>query len=345
MNRTPPRLCFVGNMLGRNADFITSQGQIVADLFADEDYEVTSVSARINRFARLFDIIQFLIRKRRVIDLLILELYSGWYLILAEIVTLLAGRLNLPLIIVLHGGNLPRFVERFPRMVTGILKRADLLIAPSAYLADAFRAYGFTVRIIPNVVDIRKYNFRYRKQIAPRLLWMRSFHSAYNPLLAIDVLAKLRQSHPDARLVMAGRDKGLESEVKQSARRQNLENSVCFSGFLNEERKLYEFNQADIFINTNKIDNTPVAVIEACAMGLPVVSTDVGGIANLLENEKNGLLVPDDDAEAMVAAIKRILSDQQLAGRLSGNARKLAERSSWTAVRQLWEKSFKEVLR
>lgn len=343
-NRKPIRLCFVGNMLGRNPGYVTSQGQIVADLFAAEDYEVSSVSPKINRAARLFDIARFLLTNRRRIDIIVLEIYSGWYMFLADAASRIAGRLKIPLIGVLHGGNLPDFAGRHPRWIRRVLSRTNAIVAPSPYLADAMRIYGFDVRVIPNVIDIKAYSFRLRKQVEPRLFWMRSFHPAYNPQLAMEVLAHLRRTHPQASLVMAGRDKGLEGEIRELARENGVRNAVRFPGFLDEESKMREFSQADIFVNTNKIDNMPIAVVEACAMGLPVVATDVGGISSLLQNDVTGLLVADDDAEAMVEAIKRLLGDANLTEQISRNGRELAERSSWNSVKKLWEDLFAEVL-
>jgi asparagine synthetase B (glutamine-hydrolysing) len=70
----------------------------------------------------------------------------------------------------------------------------------------------------------------------------------------------------------------------------------------------------------------------------------VGGIPDLLTDGETGLLVPDDDDEAMAKAILRLLNDPALAGRLSANGRQLAERSSWENVRLQWEELFAQVM-
>ena len=88
----------------------------------------------------------------------------------------------------------------------------------------------------------------------------------------------------------------------------------------------------------------PVAVLEACAMGLPVVSTNVGGLPDLLAHGETALLVPDDNDEAMAAAISSLLGGVGLAARLSANGRQLAERSSWEQVRPQWERIFGDLL-
>lgn len=343
-NRINRRLLFVGNMLGRNPGHITSQGQIVADLFVSEGFEATIVSSKINRAARLFDVVRTIIKNRRKTDLIVLEIYSGWYMFLAAITSELAARLKIPVIAVLHGGNLPDFARRHPRWTRRVLSLADLLVAPSNYLADAMRANGFAVRVVPNVIEIEKYPFRLRSRITPRLIWMRSFHPAYNPLMGIKVLEKLKRKYPQATLVMAGRDKGLEEKTKEAARQLGVADAVRFPGFLDEIQKRSEFSAADIYINTNRIDNMPVAAVEACAFGLPIVATDVGGISNLLQHRETGILVADADVEAMVEAVETLLENPDLSERLSRSGRRLAEKSGWHSVKKLWTDLFDEVL-
>jgi glycosyltransferase involved in cell wall biosynthesis len=172
---------------------------------------------------------------------------------------------------------------------------------------------------------------------------MRSFHSIYNPVMALRVLRLVRAVLPEATLTMGGQDKGLEPSLRREAVRMGVADAVRFVGFLDRAGKMREGEAADIFINTNRIDNTPVAVIEACAMGLPVVSTDVGGMRDLLSDGVSGLLVPDDDVQAMAEAILRLVRDPQLAARLSTNGRKLAEASSWEQVRVQWERLFAQL--
>lgn len=344
MNLKQKHLCFVGNMLGRNADYITTQGQIVADLFAVEGYQITCVSSKINRTARLAEIILTLIKDHRKFDVVLLEVYSGLYFIIASVAGLLCKIFRLPLIMILHGGNLPAFTKKHPFWTKKILNQADHLVAPSTFLAEKIGDSGYEIQVISNVVDIDSYIYRERSNISPRLIWMRSFHPIYNPEMAIKVLAKLRQSEPDATLTMAGNDKGLEDEVKTLAEKLGLSGAVRFTGFLDLEKKIKEFSAADIYINTNRIDNMPVSVVEARALGLPVIATNVGGLPYLIENGKNGFLVANNDVDAMVESIKMLLDNPELTRKISRNGRALAENSAWTTVRSEWEKLIDEVL-
>jgi glycosyltransferase involved in cell wall biosynthesis len=345
MFKKKPHLCFVGNMLGRNAGYITSQGQIVADLFAEEGYKVTCVSSKINRVKRLAEIVWTLTKKSQNIDVVLLETFSGPSFVIADFAGFFCKILKLPLIMVLHGGNLPKFLQKYPRWTKRVLRRADTLIAPSEFIAEKFNLPGYRAEVIPNVIELDKYPYRERGEILPQLIWMRSFHPIYNPEMAIKVLAELQKTEPKATLTMAGADKGLGDKIKNLAEEMGLSGSVRFAGFLDLEKKIKEFSDADIYINTNRVDNMPVSVVEARALGLPVVATNVGGLPYLIEHGHNGLLVPSEDVHAMVKNIKELLDNSELTRKISRSGRIRAEHSAWTAVRQDWEKLIEEVLK
>lgn len=339
-----PRLCVVGALIGRHAGHVTMQGLILSDLWKASGYPVIAVSSRLNRYLRLIDIVCTIIRRAREIDLLIVDTYGGPSFVVEDIATWLGRRFGHRIIMVLHGGAMPEFMARHPLWTRRVLRRADMLVAPSEFLAKAVSPYGFCARVIPNVINLSDYPYHHRRSVSPNLFWMRSFHPIYNPAMAVRVLKRLRAFTPEAKLVLAGQDKGLETDMRQLSESLGLNGSVSFPGFLNMSDKARQGVAADIYINTNNIDNMPVAVVEACAMGLPVIATDVGGISDLLKHGETGLLVPPNDDEAMCEAVKRLLNDPDLVERLSANGRQLAERSAWERVRPLWEQVIAEVM-
>ena len=344
LNRKRLHLCFVGNILGRNSKYAPSQGQIIADLFAKEDVEVSCVSSKINRAARLAEIIQTLIKGAKAFDCVLLDTFSGLSFITADVTSLICRVLKVPIVMVLHGGNLPQFIRKHPRWTKRVFNRANALVAPSPFLAEKIGVLGYEIKVIPNVIDLANYPYRERSAIAPKLIWMRSFHRIYNPEMAIKVLAKLREIEPGATLTMAGTDKGLETKVRKMAKEMGLSDAVRFAGFLDPEGKLTEFSKADIYINTNRVDNMPVTVVEACALGLPVVATNVGGLPYLISHGENGLLVPNEDVGSMVKNIKILLENPELTKKISQNGRNLAEKSAWKTVRPELEALFSKLL-
>ena len=339
-----PRLCFISHMVGRRPGYIPVQGQILSGLFKDAGYSVIAVSDRLSRSKRMADVVSTLVRRRNNIDVLIIDIYGGLSFVLEDVASLLGRRFDQKVVMWLHGGAMPAFMAEHPDWTRRVLSRADLIVAPSEFLARAIVPYGFQARVIPNVIDLSDYHYRHRQALSPRLFWMRSIEPLYNPELAIRVLARLRSTMPEASLVLAGPDKGLVAELRQLVEELGLNGAVRFAGFLDRKGKAREGDQADIFLNTSRVDNMPVAIVEACAMGLPVVTTAVGGIPDLLADNQTGLLVPDNNEDATVEAINRLLGDPDLAGRLSANGRQLAESSSWVPVRLQWEQVFAQVM-
>lgn len=317
----------------------TTQAQLLANYFRSDGYSVTSVSSRAGRLSRLFDVVFSIIRNRDRVDIVLIEVYSGLSFVLADLGSWIGKLLGIPSVLVLHGGNLPEFASDHPRWVKRVLARARVLVAPSRFLAEAIGKRGYFVRIVPNVVS----NFPASTPARigePRLLWMRSFHPIYNPLMAVDVFASLKKKFPKATMVMAGSDKGLEHATRQYATGKGVAQSVSFPGFLDENEKAKEFSRANIYINTNTIDNSPVSIIEAWAYGLPVISTNVGGIPDVVGDGINGLLVDSGDAEGMAARVEGLINTPDLAESLARNGRECAMKSSWSSVRPLWESVF-----
>jgi glycosyltransferase involved in cell wall biosynthesis len=342
MNHYHPRLCFVGPMIGNNPGHVITQGEIISEHFKKLGYPMIRASSHPNRYVRLMDIVATIIRRRKRIDILVIHVFSGPSFVVEDIASLLGKLFGLRMIMFLHGGAMPQFMKRFPNWTKRVFSRAKVIVAPSPYLAKAVEPYGFKAQLVPNVINLSHYPYQHRERVRPHLFWMRSFHEVWNPLMAVRVLARLRERVSDATLVMAGQDKGLQAEAQSLAERLGVKDAVRFPGFLDIAGKIREAEQADIFINTNHIDNMPVAVVEACAMGLPVVATDVGGIPDLLTDGQTGLLVPDNDDERMAEAILTLIDNPDLAGRLSAKGRKLAEQSSWDQVRLEWEKLFEQ---
>ena len=109
-----------------------------------------------------------------------------------------------------------------------------------------------------------------------------------------------------------------------------------FTGKLTKAEWIKLSNDYNVFINTTDIDNTPLSVIEAMALGLPIVSTDVGGLTFLIENDKDGILVPRQDAGAMVDSIIKLKSDTSLKNKLITNARSKVEKFDWSTTKHKW---------
>lgn len=328
-------LLYLGNVLSKKGYNLTYI-EILGPLLEKEDYNVIYASNQENQIFRLLHMIYSFLSNYRSTDYIIIDTYSTKGFYFAFLNSQLCRLFDKKYIPILHGGDLPNRLKRSPIMCDLIFKNAYKITVPSKYLMEVFQLkYSSNLIYIPNTLEITKYDFLKREIHQPKLLWVRSFSKIYNPKMAITVFSDLKKEFPNAELCMVGPDKeNLIEECKTYATSLNV--AVIFTGKLSKEEWITLSKNYTVFINTTHFDNTPVSVIEAMALGLPVVSTNVGGIPFLLETNKNALLVDDNDVQAMVDAIKLLLTDVNLTSTIVLNARKYVEDFDWEKVKYKW---------
>ena len=334
-------MLIVGNFLSgsRSIRFVCED---LADRLRAEGRAVVATSSRDARALRLADMLATIWRRRRGYDVAQVDVYSGPAFFWAESAGALLRALGKPHVLTLHGGNLPRFARRFPGRVRRLLAGADAVTSPSPWLARELGGVRSDIAVIPNPIAASAYPFRWRRSAAPKLVWLRAFHALYDPALAPRALARLVGRHPAATLEMIGPDKGDGSlaEARRTAERESVAERVAFVGGIPKDAVPAALDRGDVFVNTTRVDNTPVSLLEAMACGLPVVTTNVGGIPHLVRDGRDALLVPPGDADALAAAVDRIVAEPGLSERLSRAARETAERHDWSRILPRWSALF-----
>lgn len=260
----------------------------------------------------------------------------AWHLFVLPVARLALAR-GVPLIINYRGGLADEFLSQGPAHVRRLLSRADLRITPSAFLQRVFAKHGLSAEIIPNIIDLSRFKAKTPAVAvsAPVLLVARNLEPIYDNATAIRAFARVREQFPAARLIVAG--EGPErAALQQLCEQLQIAAAVEFAGRVNNADMPALYQRADLALNASTVDNMPISILEAFASGVPVVSTDAGGIPDLLESGRTGLLVPIGDAEAMAAAALTMLNDLPLAQRFSAAGQAEAQRYAWAAVKPLW---------
>lgn len=329
------KLLYIGNKLEASGSTVTSI-ETLGSLLEQEGYTVYMASTKPNKIWRLLDMIWAVLRYRRKVSYVLIDTYSTQNFYFAVTVANICRLVGLPYIPILRGGNLPERLRNNRRLSWKLFNGAKINVSPSAYLMEEFKKEGYNNLIeIPNNIVLENYPFRLRPDPKPKLLWVRSFAEIYNPDLALEVVKLLLKSDYQASLCMVGPDKdGSLERCKNIAAEASL--PIKFTGRLSKSEWIDLSKDHDIFINTTNFDNTPVSVIEAMALGLPVVTTNVGGIPYLLENKRDALLVEPNDADAICQSVISLIEDPQTAVHLARNARKKVEKFDWEEVKHLW---------
>jgi glycosyltransferase involved in cell wall biosynthesis len=133
--------------------------------------------------------------------------------------------------------------------------------------------------------------------------------------VALDALARVE----DVTLLVAGDGPDLP-DVRLRAAQLGLDGRVRFLGPLARDEVLELFRAADASLLTSSWENFPHTVVEALAVGTPVIATRVGGVPELVRDEENGLLVPPGDVDAVASAVRRLIGEPGLRDRLAAEA-------------------------
>ena len=331
MNKT---ILYIGNDLTKSTRYTTTMDTL-SYLLCDTGYIICKSSSKQNKVLRLLDMCIAVVHLRNKLDYVFIDTYSTSNFYYALFTSQLCRFFKLKYLPILHGGNLPYRLKKYPKCSSLVFKNSYRNITPSGYLKHEFEQKGFKTVLIQNTIPIANYTFKVRKKIAPKLLYVRAFAEIYNPTLAIEVLKELKNTYPKAILCMIGPDKdGTLEDVKQLINKYHLNESVEITGVLSKKEWHKKSENYDIFINTTNVDNTPISVIEAMALGLPVVSTNVGGLPYLIQHNVDGVLVEKNNPSAMTKEICKIVEENKYS--LAINARKKVENFDWNIVQSKW---------
>tara|TARA_R110000868_G_scaffold83058_7_gene234745 strand:- start:5657 stop:6535 length:879 start_codon:yes stop_codon:yes gene_type:complete len=280
----------------------------------------------------LFSVLKY----SKKVDYVLIDTYSTSNFYYAFLCSQLCRVFNLKYIPILHGGNLPTRLKSNPQLSKAIFKNAFKNISPSGYIQHEFAKQGYSNLIcIPNAIDLKNYAFKQREFKNLKMLWVRSFSEIYNPLLAVKILKTLLDKNINASLCMVGPE-GDGTLEKTKVFAQELGIDVIFTGKLSKNEWIKLSVDYNVFINTTNFDNMPVSIIEAMALGLPIISTNVGGMSFLIDDNTNGILVEPNSEKEFVKAIETIIANPDYAIQLAINARKKAEQFDWELVKHEW---------
>lgn len=214
------------------------------------------------------------------------------------------------------------------------LRLADEIVVPSGYLVDVFARFGLRARAIFNIVELDRFRFRERTPLRLVFLTSRLLEPLYNVGCVLRAFALIQKRFPEASLTVAG-EGWQRAELEELARELGLRQTK-FIGRVPFEEMPAMYDGADIYLTATDLDNMPSSITECLASGLPVVTTNAGGIPYIVTHEESCLMVERNDHEAMAAAALRLLEEDELAARIARQGRESCRRFSWDYVQAQW---------
>lgn len=294
---------------------------------------------------RLMPYFAALWRTSGCVDLLHVMANSGWSWHLFSVPAILVGRLRgVPVVINYRGGEAARFLGRSAWWVRWAMRRTAALIVPSAFLQRVFSEHGMAATVVPNVIDLDRFVPAVQAVQDELVVVTRNLEAIYGIDTALMAFAQVRRQRPSARLAIAGSGPD-EASLRAMAESMQLGESVQFTGRLDRDAVAALYRRARVALNPSRVDNMPNSVLEAMACALPVVSTDVGGVRYIVEDDRTALLVPSDDPERMALAVLRLLQEATLHRRLAEAGLKEVRRYAWPQVSPILLAVYHGVLR
>ena len=204
------------------------------------------------------------------------------------------------------------------------------------------------IDVVPNGIDLKQYNkktkdFKKKMDIGGEMiLFVGQPIRRKGPEYLLASMPYVLKEFPDATLVFIGykRNESLESIYKEL----NLGDSVRFLGFVSEDDKVAAFRSCDVFCMPSNYEGLGIVYLESMACGVPIVTTNTPGIADLVEPRKNGLLVPPKNPKKIAQAIIEILSDRNLGKRMRRNNTKKVKNFSVGNVAKKTLAIYEEIL-
>lgn len=279
------------------------------------------------------------------VDVIHLMANSGWsWQLFSAPVVWVGWFRKTPVIVNYRGGEAKSYFEQSFKWVQPTLNKASLIVVPSGYLKKVFAEFGVDTQVVPNIINLERFkpvNIEEPKQIF-KLIITRNLESIYGIETAIKAAAIVKQQLPNISLEIAGsgpQQKPLEGLVEKLGVGQQ----VTFVGRLDAKQIVEFYQSADVMLNPTTVDNMPNSVLESLASGVPVVTTDVGGIPYIVEHEKTALLVSVGDEQEMANQVLSILRDDKIKEKLILNGLDAVKPYAWPRVKGLWQSLYSEL--
>jgi glycosyltransferase involved in cell wall biosynthesis len=247
-------------------------------------------------------------------------------------------------------GHLHVVPEGSPRRARA-LRAADrfvdrwVTLSPSS--ANALGRIGIEADWIPNPIRIGPNGHVPVPADGPlRLLFVGRYGERKGCSELIAALAQARAAGTEATLRFVGREEydGEERVLRADVEQFGVESSVEFAGVMDGTDLARCYADAQVLCLPSRREGVPLVLLEAMSFGLPVIATPVGGIADFVEHERNGLLVPPGDIDALAVSIAVLAADPELRIRLGEAAReRIAEQAGSETIVRRWRETYAEL--
>jgi glycosyltransferase involved in cell wall biosynthesis len=258
---------------------------------------------------------------RREVDLLHIQLSSGGSTYRKLMIGILARQLAIPYVVHLHSGIFDRFWQTsskpVSRWIDSLFRESSAILVLGIHWARLIESRlpmaKEKIVILPNGTPSSQYDHRESVDGYLRIVFLGKLGKLKGTPQLVETLGRIA-GRSDWTATIAG--DGDIHKTRAHVRELRIADRVEIPGWLDAFATVELFRQADILVLPSFAENLPMVVLEAFAYGIPVVATSVGAIPELIETERNGLLVPAGDVDALANALCRLLDSAELRRKL-----------------------------
>lgn len=233
----------------------------------------------------------------------------------------------------------------------------NIILCPSKSLADELKSHKLKkpVQILPNGINtnlfipvpsiLKKQELKKKWKIERKsLVYMGRLSYEKSVDLIIKAMAEMVKQVPTLKLLILG-DGPERKKLEKLVSELNLKKNIIFLGFVYDKKLVEALQVNDIFLTASKTENMPLSVMEAMAVGLPVIAVDALGVPELVKNNVNGYLVQPDNCSQIVKKTLELLRDDEKIKTFGKASRKKAVDYSLENMAKSFEKIYKEIIK
>ena len=300
-------------------------------LNSEEGYLVDIFSLKASIVKRIFLIFKLLITARKY-DVLHVHACSDRGFLPAMVGAYIGKIYKKKTILTYHGGGADAFFARKIKLVRKTLQKFDSVIVLSGYLKNIFDTYNLPCIVIPNIAEFDANLYKAKTNIEPKYISVRHLRELYNVKCILKAFEITKKEIPFATLTILG--DGDQKEMLQHWVNEHNLKDVIFVGAVPHNKMNEYLLQNDIFLSAPKTDNMPMSILEAYNAGLLVISSNVGGVPYILEDNKAGLLFESDNAEELASKMIQAVQNEQYTIEMIKNAYQSLDMYKWENIKE-----------